>query len=126
MKNSLNEKEAIVGNICVNKFGSEDHKIMVKDMRIQKKRMENPDKKYRHRDFTYKLCECGKFMLAEKYEVHKKWDPIHLKDVKMPFGKHKGKLICDILERYPSYCTWFLKTVKDKPYLTSVLEKLSS
>ena len=34
---------------------------------------------------------------------------------KMPFGKHFGKTINDVMEEDPSYLVWFAKNIKNMP-----------
>jgi len=33
----------------------------------------------------------------------------------MPFGKHHGKTINDVMEKDPSYLVWFTKNIRDMP-----------
>jgi len=34
-------------------------------------------------------------------------------NIPMPFGKHHGKTINDVMEKDPSYLVWFTKNIRD-------------
>lgn len=58
-------------------------------------------------DFVHELCKVADMSLPELCEDAQRREPI----IKMPFGKHRGKLIADIRRDHPDYVRWALKNM---------------
>lgn len=58
-------------------------------------------------DFVVELMKKSGLTLPELCEDAQRREPL----VKMPFGKHKGKLIADIRKENPDYVEWCLKNI---------------
>jgi len=46
-------------------------------------------------------------------------------NIPLPFGKHHGKTINDVMEEDPSYLVWFSKNIRDMPDLVALIKSHS-
>ena len=68
MINVENGEECVVGNVCINKFGSEEHAVVNAQVRSQlrhRKKGTTPKKRY-----DYILCECDKIIKRADFNEH--------------------------------------------------------
>jgi uncharacterized protein (DUF3820 family) len=78
-----------------------------------------------HEENLVMCTECGKtFPEPPLGPVTKKRKEKKGKELRLPFGKHKGKAISVILVEEPGYLCWFHDSVEDQRELKAAMEAL--